>query len=107
MKIASLICLALVAFFLLLHAPDLGTMSSDEAFILSLEKAWNLAEEHKDVHALDQLLASTLVYTEFDGSLMDKAQFLASVKSSSPEGDQFTYEDLKVLVYGNCAGPPP
>lgn len=103
MKIASLICLALVAFSLLLHAQDRGTMSSDEAFILSLEKAWNLAEEHKDAQALDQLLAGTLVYTEFDGSLMDKAQFLASVKGSSPEGDQFTYEDLKVRVYGDCA----
>jgi ketosteroid isomerase-like protein len=34
---------------------------------------------------------------------MDKAQFLASVKGSSPEGDQFTYEDLKVRVYGDCA----
>jgi ketosteroid isomerase-like protein len=103
MKIASLMCLALVTFSLPLRAQEHSSMSSDEAFILSLEKAWNLAEEHKDAHALDQLLASTLVYTEFDGSVMDKTQFLASVKSSSPEGDQFVYEDLKVRVYGDCA----
>ncbi len=103
MKIASLLCLALVAFSLLLHAQEHSSMSSDEAFILALEKAWNLAEEHQDAHALDQLLASTLVYTEFDGSVMDKTQFLASVKSSSPEGEPFVYEDLKVRVYGDCA----
>jgi len=103
MKIASLMCLALVAFSLLLRAQEHSSMSSDEAFILSLEKAWNLAEEHKDAHALDQLLASTLVYTEFDGSVMDKTQFLASVKSSSPEADKFVYEDLQVRVYGDCA----
>jgi ketosteroid isomerase-like protein len=103
MKIASLLCLALVIFSMPLHAQERNSTSSDEAFILSLEKAWNLAEEHKDAHALDQLLDSTLVDTEFDGSSMDKAQFLASVKSSSPEGDQFIYENLKVPVYGDCA----
>jgi ketosteroid isomerase-like protein len=103
MKIASLLCLALIVFSLMLHAQEHSSMSSDEALILSLEKAWNLAEEHKDAHALDQLLASTLVYTEFDGSMMDKAQFLASVKNSSPEGDQFICEDLRVRVYADCA----
>ncbi len=34
---------------------------------------------------------------------MDRTQFLASVNSSSPGGDQFVCEDLKVRVYGDCA----
>jgi ketosteroid isomerase-like protein len=103
MKIAFLLCLALVSTSLLLPAQEPNSMKLDGDLILSLEKAWNLAEEHKDVHALDQLLSSTLSYTEFDGTLMNKDQFLASVKDSSPESDQFIYEDVKVHVYGDAA----
>jgi ketosteroid isomerase-like protein len=103
MKIALLICVALVSTSLLLPAQEPNSMKLDGDLILSLEKAWNLAEEHKDVHALDQLLSSTLSYTEFDGTLMNKDQFLASVKDSSPESDQFIYEDVKVHVYGDAA----
>ncbi len=103
MKIASLVCAVLVCASLLLSAQDQSGLSSDGALILSLEKAWNLAEEHKDVHALEQLLSSTLVYTDIDGSFMDRAQFLGSVKNSSPEEDRFIYEDLKVRVYGDSA----
>jgi ketosteroid isomerase-like protein len=103
MKIAFLVCLALVSASLLPSAQDSSAMKSDGDLILSLEKAWNLAEEHKDTHALDQLLSSSLSYTEFDGTLMNKDQFLASVKDSSPESDQFVYEDVKVHVYGDAA----
>ncbi len=103
MKIALLICVALVSTSLLLPAQEPNSMKLDGDLILSLEKAWNLAEEHKDVHALDQLLSSTLSYTEFDGTLMNKDQFLASVRDSSPESDQFIYEDVKVHVYGDAA----
>lgn len=103
MKIALLSCVALVSTSLLLPAQEPNSMKLDGDLILSLEKAWNLAEEHKDVHALDQLLSSTLSYTEFDGTLMNKDQFLASVRDSSPESDQFIYEDVKVHVYGDAA----
>jgi Domain of unknown function (DUF4440) len=103
MKIALLICVALVSTSLLLPAQEPNSMKLDGDLILSLEKAWNLAEEHKDVHALDQLLSSTLSYTEFDGTLMNKDQFLASVRDSSPESDQFIYEDVKVHAYGDAA----
>jgi ketosteroid isomerase-like protein len=103
MKIVSLMCAVVLAASLWLSAQQPSDLSPDEALLVSLEKAWNLAEEHKDVHALDQLLASTLVYTDFDGSFMNKAQFLASLKTSGPEGDHFVYEDLKAQAYGDSA----
>jgi len=77
--------------------------SADESKILALESAWNLAEQHKDAKALDQLLASTLVYIDYDGSIMDKGQFLPSVKPASLHPEQIVNESTTVHVYGTVA----
>ena len=76
MKIAARVCFALLAAALLLPAQDHRAVSPDESLILTLEKAWNLAEESKDVRALDQLLSDTLVYTEYNDSFMNKSKSL-------------------------------
>ncbi len=103
MKIAVLCWFALVVAVLLLPAQERHTLSPDESLILTLEKAWNVAEETKDVRALDQLLSDTLVYTDYDGSFMNKTQFLASVKSAGLDADQITNESVNVQVYGGTA----
>jgi len=103
MKIAARVCFALLAAALLLPAQDQRALSPDESLILTLEKAWNVAEESKDVRALDQLLSSTLVYTDYDGSFMNKEQFLSSVKSAGLDADQITNEHVSVQVYGASA----
>jgi ketosteroid isomerase-like protein len=69
--------------------------------ILALETAWNRAEEHKDVKALDALLAPTLVYIDYDGTLMDKAQFLASAKAPSLYPEQIANESMAAQSYGD------
>jgi hypothetical protein len=72
----------LLAVFLLLWAPrtaaaqtpaqaDPEQTSSEQTRILALENAWNRAEEHKDVKALETLLDSSLVYIDYDGSMME------------------------------------
>jgi ketosteroid isomerase-like protein len=103
MKIAARVCFALLSTALLLPAQDRPTLSADQSLILTLEKAWNVAEESKDVRALDQLLSNTLVYTDYDGSFMNKPQFLASVKSATPDADQITNENVSVTMYGSSA----
>src|ERR1017187_5423583 len=50
--------------------------------ILALEHAWNQAEAFKDLKALDTLFDNALVYVDFDGTLMTKAEFLSRVKST-------------------------
>jgi len=69
--------------------------------VLALENAWNLAEEHKDVKALDGLLASSLVYIDYDGTLMNKAQFLTSVRTPSLHPEQIVNESMTASVYGD------
>ena len=96
----------LVSVFLLLWvvapqttpAPD-----GEQSKILALENAWNQAEEHKDIKALESLLDSTLVYIDYDGSMMDKAQFIASIKMPSLHPEQIVNESMTAHVYGDSA----
>ena len=86
-----------------LEAQRKTPVSADESKIMALESAWNLSEEQKDVNALDQMLASTFVYTEFDGSFSDKTQFLKGIKSSAISSDQIINQDVAVSLYGDSA----
>lgn len=76
---------------------------ADQTKILALENAWNQAEEHKDVKALEALLDSTLVYIDYDGSIMDKAQFIASVKAPALHPEQIVNESMTAHVYDDSA----
>jgi len=64
---------------------------------------WNQAEEHKDVKALQSLLDPGLVYIDYDGSLMDKTQFIASVQAPSLHPEQIVNESMSAHVYGDSA----
>lgn len=103
MKSALLFCLVLCAAWPLRPGQDRSKAGPDESRLLALESAWNLAEENKDINALDQLLSDTLAYTDFDGTFMNKAQFLTSVKNSTPNSDQITNDDVTVRLYGDSA----
>jgi hypothetical protein len=68
--------------------------------------AWKRLEpgrRRKNINALDQMLAPTFVYTEFDGSFSDKAQFLKGIKASAAASDQITTQELSVGLYGDTA----
>jgi ketosteroid isomerase-like protein len=71
--------------------------------ILGLESAWNHAIEAKDTKALDQILASSFVAVEIDGSLSSKSEFLAGIKDPSYQPSQAVNEQINVQIYGNSA----
>lgn len=98
----------LLAILLLLWAPGTAAQAPvgadpEQTKILALENAWNQAEEHKDVKALETLLDSTLVYIDYDGSMMDKKQFIASVKEPALHPEQIVNESMTAHVYGDSA----
>jgi ketosteroid isomerase-like protein len=94
------LCVLTLAFFS--HGRP-QAISEEEGRVLALETAWNHAEQSKDVGALDQLLAPELVYIDYDGSLMNKDQFLASVKSEGLSPVQIVNESQTAKVFGDCA----
>jgi len=76
---------------------------AEQSKILALENAWNHAEEHKDVNALGMLLHPNLVYIDYDGSMMTKGEFIASVKAPALHPEQIVNESMTANVYGNSA----
>ena len=76
-------------------------VSETRSRILALERTWNQAEASHDMKVLEGLFDRTLVYVDTDGSLMDKSEFLAHIKTASVA--QITTESETVQVFGNTA----
>lgn len=77
--------------------------AADESKLIALENAWNQAQLHHDAKALDQLVPDTFVYTDYDGTVMNKAQFLVDLKDPAYRATLVTNEDVKVYPYQNAA----
>jgi ketosteroid isomerase-like protein len=90
--------LLVITLFSLTLLPS-SAQDSDKSRVLSLENAWNEAEKHRDANAIAALIASSFVYTDIDGSFMDKEQFLASIRGS--HATQIVNEAMKAESYGN------
>jgi len=93
---------------LLLLAAGFGAQSMPQADperdrILSLENAWNQAVQQKDAAALRMLLAPDLIFVDWDGTLMNKAEYLASVQSSGLFPAHIVNQSMTVHHYGSVA----
>jgi hypothetical protein len=77
--------------------------NGEEGHLLALESAWNHAEQSKDAAALNQLLGDSFMYVDYDGSLMNKKEFLASTMSNSVQGEQINNDGMTVRIYGSAA----
>jgi ketosteroid isomerase-like protein len=77
--------------------------AADESKLIALENLWNQAQLHHDAKALNQLVSDTFVYTDYDGTVMNKAQFMADLKDPAYHATLITNEDVKVYPYQNAA----
>jgi uncharacterized protein (TIGR02246 family) len=85
------------------HAQGAVPTQADESRILTLELAWNQAVQGKDAKALEILIAPEMVYVEYDGTLMNRSEYLASVAARSVHAEQILCEPMTVRVYGPIA----
>jgi ketosteroid isomerase-like protein len=86
-----------------IFAQETSKPSGEEGHLRALETAWNHAEQSKDAAALNQLLADTFVYVDYDGTLMNKKQFLASTLNDEVQNEQINNEGMTIQVYGDAA----
>jgi ketosteroid isomerase-like protein len=73
----------------------------DETKIIALENLWNQMQINHDADAMGKMLDSDFVLTDYDGTVMSKGQFLASIRDSS---NQLTVEvstDMKLHRHGD------
>jgi len=71
--------------------------------VLALEAAWNSAEENGDIRALGMIFDDSLLYVDEDGSLQNKARFLAHIKEVGGPLQSLVTETISVHVYGDTA----
>ena len=98
--IACLICLSSV----IGHAQGPAKNSSpDVDRLIALENAWNQAQLHHDAKALNDLVSSSFVYTDYDGTVMNKAQFMADLRDPNYRATLITNDNMRVFPYENVA----
>jgi Domain of unknown function (DUF4440) len=76
---------------------------SQETKLLLMEHLWNESQLNRDSRALDGMIASSFVNTEWDGDVSDKSRFLADIKDPQFKPSLLTLQDLKVSMYGDAA----
>jgi ketosteroid isomerase-like protein len=102
MKLLAFATIAAVLFSSALFPQD-KSASADEIQIKQLERAWNQAESKQEVKEVSSLLADTLVYTDYDGSFMNKSEYLKWVAAPQQKADHLYDEGQTVKVYGAAA----
>jgi len=86
-----------------LPASPANEADADRSKLIALENAWNQAQLHKDVPAVEQLLAPMFVYTDYDGAVMDKSKFLDDMKDVAYRATSIINDDVQVFPYHNAA----
>jgi ketosteroid isomerase-like protein len=104
--IRTMIRRTMVCVAVLVSAGALAQETSDAdavSKILALESAWNQAVETRDTKALNAIFDNFLVYVEHDGRVMNKAEYLATVKKAGGNPQQVTTEGMTAHIWGTTA----
>jgi ketosteroid isomerase-like protein len=96
--------LACCLLFSLLPAALLAQQTdARERQLLILERMWNEAQVNRDSSALDQLVSSRFINTEYDGQVSDKQRFLADIRDPLFKPSLATIQDVKMNFFGDTA----
>src|SRR5258708_20621145 len=99
-RVIGLCCVPLRA-LLVMGAGAAETAADKAKAVINLENAWNFAEERHDGNALRLLLAETFVYTDYDGTIMDRDQWLRKIQSPAKDYRKLSNGEQKAPAYGD------
>src|SRR2546421_10313519 len=80
---------------------DICVAQGDETKIIALENLWNQMQINHDADAMGKMLDSDFVLTDYDGTVMSKTQFLASIRDKSTQLTVEVSDDMKLHRYGD------
>ena len=78
-------------------------VSAEASRLIALENAWNQAQLHHDAKAVSNLVSDGFVYTDYDGTVMNKAEFLADLKDPDYRASLIANDQARVISYTNAA----
>lgn len=71
--------------------------------LIKIETGWAEAEIKKDIAFFDPILAEDYTYTDSEGNIKTKAQYIASKKLGESVVTSAVNDEMKVRVYGDAA----
>ena len=91
----------LFLFSSLLLPQTFAQSEGDETKIIALENLWNQIQIAHDADAMEKMLDPDFILTDYDGSLLNKAQFLASIRDKSNQLTLEVSNDMKLHRHGD------
>jgi hypothetical protein len=82
---------------------QISDLRAQKSKLIALENAWNQAQIHRDGKALDTLISDKFVYTDWDGTVMNKAQFATDMENPSFQTTMVANSDVEVYFYPGVA----
>jgi len=76
---------------------------SQQTKLLVMEHLWNEAQVNRDARALDFMIGTAFVNTEYDGEVSDKTKFLADIRDPQFNLSALSIQDLRVSMYADSA----
>lgn len=78
-----------------------SSSEGDEKRILALENIWNQAQINHDATAMGSMLHPDFVFTDYDGTVMTKPEFMASIRDSSNTLSLEVSDNMKLHLFGD------
>ena len=95
------LCIPLFLFSSLLLPESFAQSEGDESKIIALENLWNQMQVAHDADAMEKMLHTDFVLTDYDGSVLNKTQFLASIRDKSNQLTAEVSQDMKLHRHGD------
>ncbi|HTR22727.1 MAG TPA: nuclear transport factor 2 family protein [Terriglobales bacterium] len=103
MRIGKLFIVVVLMAWMRVAAQGAGNEKDERARLVALENAWNQAQIHRDGEALNRLVTDNFVYTDTDGTVMNKLRFIADIKDPSTVTNSLANDDVSVFLYPGMA----
>jgi ketosteroid isomerase-like protein len=91
----------LFVFACLALGQGISRAQGDETKIIALENLWNQMQLNHDAEAMGKLLDEDFVFTDYDGTVMSKEQFLESIRDKSYQLTVEASENMKLHRHGD------
>jgi ketosteroid isomerase-like protein len=90
-----------LAFAGLLLSQTIARAQGDETKIIALENLWNQMQVNHDADAMGSMLDNDFVLTDYDGTVYNKGQFLATIRDKSTQLTVEVSENMKLYRHGD------
>ncbi|OLC84712.1 MAG: hypothetical protein AUH66_00300 [Acidobacteria bacterium 13_1_40CM_4_57_6] len=91
----------LLALVFLPFSQNISRAQGDETKIIALENLWNQMQINHDADAMGSMLDGDFVLTDYDGTVFNKGQFLATIRDKSTQLTVEVSENMKLYRHGD------